>query len=383
MRSRASPVHGDFIARQHRSSELRGATWRYVYSIEDGDGGERDLVLNVVNNMKDCTVYLCWVTHNGQLKHYRPIDNGSIIDGSVSKCHSEYTLKGHAFVCFKKPVSLPRTLEEVSQRDFLFIYRPTLAKHCHNVTVNDDEIVITCESMDDDEVVCTTNKVYNIAKINGFTIKHEENILNQVLLHALSEDLSYCTALLPASICNKLREDTSIYVNKNISFGKKRFPVLGRACTYHSKDGCTWLVSNGMSEQKAGCVEVYNMDDYINDRQLWGVGGGLLHELCHAYHDKHCLNGFENRTINDAYVSAMGTGLYDAVHVHGPQGKDGRKVKAYACTNCMEFFAELSTAYLWTKDESTEYNKWFPHNRAQLVQHDPKTAEMLSIIWGY
>jgi len=385
----ASTAQGDFVARHHRSGDLRGATWRYIYSIDDygdDDGdGDRDLVLNVCNNLKECAVYLCWVTNNGHLKHYRPIDNGSIIDGSVSNCHSEYSQKGHAFVCFKQPTTLPQTLEDLNQRDFLFIYRPTLAKHCHNVTINDSEITITCEKMDDEEVIDNTKKVYNTMKINGFTIRYEGDVLSkeQALLNALSEDLSFCSTLLPASICNKLKESTSIYVNKSISFGRKRFPIFGRACTYHSKYGRAWLASNGMSEEKAGSVEMYNTDDYLGDRYLWGVGGSMLHELCHAYHDKHCLNGFENKTINDAYVAAMGSRSYDAVRVHGPQGADDRKVKAYACTNCMEFFAELSTAYLWTQDDSTEYNKWFPHNRAQLAQHDPKTAEMLSIIWGY
>ena len=46
------------------------------------------------------------------------------------------------------------------------------------------------------------------------------------------------------------------------------------------------------------------------------------------------------------YTQAMSKGLYHAVNVHGPQGRQGT-AKAYACTNCMEFFAEISTAYMW------------------------------------
>jgi hypothetical protein len=45
----------------------------------------------------------------------------------------------------------------------------------------------------------------------------------------------------------------------------------------------------------------------------------------------------------------MSKKLYDSVAVHGPQGKDG-PIKAYACANPMEFFAELSVAYLWHAD---------------------------------
>jgi hypothetical protein len=83
---------------------------------------------------------------------------------------------------------------------------------------------------------------------------------------------------------------------------------------------------------------------------------------------------------------AMKKHLYESVNVHGPQGigKDGVAAitaKAYACTNCMEFFAELSVAYLYAQDATTEYNKWFPFNRAQLVKYDPATVEVLEATW--
>ena len=71
--------------------------------------------------------------------------------------------------------------------------------------------------------------------------------------------------------------------------------------------------------------------------------------------------------------------LYDSVPVHGPQGKNG-PVKAYACANCMEFWAELSVALMWTGD--SEYNKWFPHNRHQLLRHDPVSYSVLCDLWG-
>lgn len=92
--------------------------------------------------------------------------------------------------------------------------------------------------------------------------------------------------------------------------------------------------------------------------------------------------------------------LYDCVPVHGPQGAKG-PIKAYACANCMEFFAELSVAFLYNHDTNTalreadrlkaadasspvvipEYNKWFPHNATQLKSHDPATYEILGKMW--
>jgi hypothetical protein len=77
----------------------------------------------------------------------------------------------------------------------------------------------------------------------------------------------------------------------------------------------------------------------------------------------------------------MSKKLYDAVPVHGVQGVHG-PVKAYACTNCMEFWAELSVAYMWREDNITEFNKWYPHNRYQLKHHDPHTFEVLHALWN-
>jgi hypothetical protein len=92
---------------------------------------------------------------------------------------------------------------------------------------------------------------------------------------------------------------------------------------------------------------------------------------------------------NKAFAAAMKKKLYDSVDVHGPQGAaesaSGEsihvKAKAYACTNCMEFFAELSVAFLWAADERTEYNKWFPFNRHQLLLHDAETHDVLQKCW--
>jgi len=76
---------------------------------------------------------------------------------------------------------------------------------------------------------------------------------------------------------------------------------------------------------------------------------------------------------------AMNDGLYDCVRVHGPQGPE---CKAYACTNAMEYFAELSVAFLGGLDDTREHNKWYPFNRSQLREHDPRAFDMLCRVWG-
>ena len=111
----------------------------------------------------------------------------------------------------------------------------------------------------------------------------------------------------------------------------------------------------------------------------------------------------------------MEEGLYDSVQYHagfrgyGPEGQHLHSImpntRHYACSNPMEYFAELSVAFLSspapsppgneedtnsngnnpameTTNEIEEYNKWFPHNRTQLEEHDPRAFKLLQQLWG-
>ena len=113
-------------------------------------------------------------------------------------------------------------------------------------------------------------------------------------------------------------------------------------------------------------MEFYDAKHYLSDCDHWGKGGLILHELSHAWHNIHIENGYDNKQIKEFYELAMKDGLYDCVRVHGPQGPE---CKAYACTNAMEYFAELSVAFLGGLDDALEHNKWFPFNRTQLREH--------------
>jgi hypothetical protein len=171
-----------------------------------------------------------------------------------------------------------------------------------------------------------------------------------------------------------------VWLNDTLTYGCREEPVVGRGCCYHPEGGADWLSSNGMSTKKSGCIEIYSAVDYLNDNGLWGVGGVLVHELSHAYHNKYCEGGYTNCEVDAAFRAAMSRGLYDSVAVHGRQGLRG-PVRAYACANRMEFWAELSVAYMWAEDDQ-EYNKWFPHNRSQLALHDPETYAIIDRLWN-
>ena len=58
-----------------------------------------------------------------------------------------------------------------------------------------------------------------------------------------------------------------------------------------------WLRKHGLSEDKRGCIEIQSVDDYLKCHQLWGSGGVLLHEFCHAFHNKCCEDGYDNREV--------------------------------------------------------------------------------------
>lgn len=53
----------------------------------------------------------------------------------------------------------------------------------------------------------------------------------------------------------------------------------------------------GCTVEKAGGIEMYCPFDYVKTRGHWGDGGVILHELSHAYHNKHCEGGYECEDI--------------------------------------------------------------------------------------
>ena len=99
-----------------------------------------------------------------------------------------------------------------------------------------------------------------------------------------------------------------------------------------------------------------------------------LHELAHAYHDRFLQGGFENAEISAAYDRAKAAGIYD--NVERRDGKGGvQKDQAYAMTNPMEYFAELTEAYFSTND-------FFPFTRKELKTFDPVGFKLMKEIWG-
>jgi dipeptidyl-peptidase-4 len=102
----------------------------------------------------------------------------------------------------------------------------------------------------------------------------------------------------------------------------------------------------------------------------------LLHELAHAYHDR--VLEFDNLMVMSVFDSALRKRLYDNVETEIVDA-DGtirtRNAEAYAKTNHLEYFAELSVAYL-------ARNSTYPFTAEDLRKHDPDGYKLMESVWG-
>lgn len=137
---------------------------------------------------------------------------------------------------------------------------------------------------------------------------------------------------------------------------------------YHG--GGRWLIENGYDRRLENCVHVTRAASLLERHHMLKHPFVIFHELVHAYHDEHMAGGFQNQQVLAAYNNAMAKGLYDEVLDY-----KGRTVRAYAATNQMEYFAEISEAYFYRND-------FYPFLNVELKLHDPVGYELMRQVWG-
>jgi hypothetical protein len=147
------------------------------------------------------------------------------------------------------------------------------------------------------------------------------------------------------------------------------YPDSQQRAEYHP--GAGWLKDNNRDPVMAKAVEFTNI--LIFERETKRMPNFALHELAHAYHDRFLPDGFANKDVQAAFERARAAGLYDEVEQRFGDGRSAR-VKAYAMTNPMEYFAECSEAFFSTND-------FFPFNKEELQKHDPEMFELLHKLW--
>ncbi|MFT5127969.1 MAG: hypothetical protein ACI8W8_001577, partial [Rhodothermales bacterium] len=138
-------------------------------------------------------------------------------------------------------------------------------------------------------------------------------------------------------------------------------------CMAYHPIGTDWLALNQLNPDKQGGVDTGSAVRFLEwtQQQPWMV----LHELAHAFHDR-LPKRFENPVVLGAFEHARDSGIYESV-----LRWSGRKERAYAMNNQMEYFAEITEAYFARND-------YYPFVRAELARHDPRGLKVMKSLWG-
>ena len=172
----------------------------------------------------------------------------------------------------------------------------------------------------------------------------------------LNAQLYKVVRALPTSVVEKLRT-VKIWV-------QRRDPYVTSVCYHPSVE---WLREHGVNPDKEKSVDIPCAEYFLTETHRQPMM--ILHELTHAWHDQFLPDGYGNATAREAFDMAVADGLYENALCN-----DGHIGKAYAVTNSMEYFAELSEAYFGEND-------FFPFVRIELERHDPKGCEMVRKLW--
>jgi hypothetical protein len=199
--------------------------------------------------------------------------------------------------------------------------------------------------------------------VEGWTVRVDDRLLEpehdelrRTALRFLENKLADITVVVPPDRLKKLRAVTIVL---DLNHGR-----LG-PMQYHPSAG--WLTANGYSPALAKCVHIPRAADLATKRNVNEQPWVILHELAHAYHDQ--VLGFDHPRVREAHD----------VYKKGGRGEktllyDGRRVKHYALTNPMEFFAEMTEAYFGVND-------FFPFTRAELLESEPAIHELMADVW--
>ena len=205
----------------------------------------------------------------------------------------------------------------------------------------------------------------SIQEIEGWKVRVDDRLLGNApdaalgtrALRFLEAKLVEIKAVVPAK---RLEELQAVTIVLDLNCGKLA------SMQYHPS--ADWLKSNGYPEDLAKCVHLPRAKDLPTRRNINEQPWVILHELAHAFHDQKL--SFDEPRIKAAHERFKLSGHGDATLLY-----NGKRVKHYALTNQMEFFAEMTEAFFGVND-------FFPFNRAELQEAEPELFQLLTEIWN-
>ncbi len=223
-------------------------------------------------------------------------------------------------------------------------------------------------------IICTLASAQ--LTVSGFTnySLHGFNVLvNNSALSQHSAETQQAIGLLDTMLMNinnlNLASDimdtlhhVSIFMEYNLTTG---------SAWYHYD--VNWLIANGYNPAKARCVEIANLTHFYawsKQNQPWV----MMHELAHAFND-HTLTTSYAPIIN-AYNAAISSGIYNSVPYNPGNGGALFNLPAYAKNNYLEYFAEISEAYLG-------HNDYYPFDSTDLKTFDPAGYAVVKSVWRF
>ena len=212
---------------------------------------------------------------------------------------------------------------------------------------------------------------YAVFNVRGWKLLIEENLISDTKLVAdirktLNDRLKYIEKVIPKKQLAFLKT-IPIWVSDEPGYPLR--PGENGVIPFHRSP--EWLRNHGLNPHMAPGVHFINPHAIMYEHKVFEwAPDTMLHELAHAYHNVEL--GLDQRDIKEAYQAAMNSGLYKKV----PSRSDPNKlVQAYAATNQEEYFSEMTEAYFGQND-------WFPRNRIELLEYDPRGYRAVEKVWG-
>ena len=208
-----------------------------------------------------------------------------------------------------------------------------------------------------------------IRQIRGWTLRIDERLIAkdaaavEKAVVIMDAQLAKVERLIPAKAVERLR---SVPLNFSLPYPDRR-----PTAEYHGD--LAWVKKVGREIALGKAIEFTNVARFEPEIRRMPVL--VLHELAHAYHDQVIPGGYRNAEIFGAFQKAKAAGTYDAVKRWTGEKYIETPTKAYAMTNQMEYFAEVTEAYF-------DRNDMEPFNLTELKAKDPTVVPVLEKVWG-